>query len=97
MYASHENLESPYVSALYGNFENFPPSLIQVSKDEMLYDDGLRLYEKINRQSHNAHIQTWDGLIHWWHLFQKLIPEANEAVELIVDFIKEIYQKKSML
>ncbi len=95
MYAVNEDLQNPFISALYGDFYEFPTSLIQCSTSEMLYDDGLRLHEKMKNQNINSKLQTWDGLMHWWHLFQKIIPEADEAVNLIVDFINEIYTKRS--
>ena len=94
MYAAGYNKKNSLISPLYGNFKGFPDILIQCSSSEMLYDDSRRLYEKALKNGVNAELQVWDGLIHWWHLFQKLVPEANEAVDKIVDFINEIYQKE---
>jgi acetyl esterase/lipase len=91
MYAGKNDLTIPYISPLYGNFSDFPPTLIQCSTSEMLYDDSLSLHHKLIAANRNSILQEWDGLMHWWHLFQKLIPEANEAVEKIVKYINEIY------
>ncbi len=92
MYAGNEDLTNPLISPLYGNLHDFPSFLLQCSNTEMLYDDSRRMYNKAKEAGVEVELQVWNNLIHWWHLFQRIVPEANEAVERIVDYIKKIYQ-----
>ena len=45
-YAGVSNLEDPYLSPLYGDYEGFPSLLIQVGTYEVLYDDSVCLAKK---------------------------------------------------
>ncbi len=94
MYSGDEDLKNPLVSPLYANLKGLPPMLIQVSNTEMLYDDAIRLAEKAEDAEVDVTLQIWAGLIHWWHLFQKAIPEACEAIEKIAGYINETFEKK---
>lgn len=94
MYATDNPLDDPYISPLYGDFTNLPPLLIQVSDSEMLFDDAVRVTRKARKQGVNVTYQSWEGLIHWWHLFQRVIPEACEAIDKIAEFIDEIFEQE---
>jgi len=94
MYSGDEDLKNPLISPLYANLKGLPPMLIQVSNTEMLYDDAIRLAEKAEEAGVEVTLQIWAGLIHWWHLFQKAIPEACEAIGKISDYINETFEKK---
>ena len=95
MYAGGFPLDNPLISPLYADLRGLSPLLIQVSNTEMLYDDSLRLAEKARKSGVDVTLQEWEGLIHWWHLFQKMIPEAGEAIEKIADYLKEINSRKN--
>ncbi len=86
LYAHTTDLSEPYVSPLYGNLERLPPMLIQASESEVLYDDARRLAEKARTQGVQVTLQTWQGLIHWWHMFRGM-PEAKEAIQKIADYL----------
>jgi acetyl esterase/lipase len=94
MYSGNFPVEHPLISPLYADLRGLPPLLIQVSNSEMLYDDSVRLAAKARKDGVDVTLQEWDGLIHWWHLFQKMIPEACEAIEKISEYLKEINSKK---
>jgi len=93
-YAGKYHMTHSLVSPLYGNFENLPPMLIQISTSEMLYDNAIRLAIKAKKADVQVTLQEWDGLIHWWHLFRSIVPEADEAIHKIAEFIKATFQKK---
>ncbi|OQX97151.1 MAG: hypothetical protein B6I20_13290 [Bacteroidetes bacterium 4572_117] len=87
MYSGGHDVKDPFISPLFGDLSGFPPVLIQASNSEMLYSDALRFSKKAKEEGVNVTLQTWDGLIHWWQIFQRVIPEASEAIEKISDFI----------
>lgn len=94
MYSGNEDITHPQISPLYADLSGLPPMLIQVSNTEMLYDDSVRLAYKAEQAGVEVNLQVWDGLIHWWHLFQNAIPEAGEAIQKIADFINSRFEEK---
>ncbi len=88
MYAAHRLLTNPLISPLYGDLRGLSPILIQVSKDEVLYDDALRLADAARKAGVEVTLQEWDGLIHWWHIFWRMLPEAEEALNQLKDLSK---------
>ncbi len=88
MYTGEYSVDNPRISPLFADFSGFPPLLIQVSDSEMLYDDGIRLAKKAEDAGVEVELQVFEGLMHWWHLFQKTIPEAKEATLKVANYIK---------
>ncbi|MBB3700238.1 alpha/beta hydrolase fold domain-containing protein [Flammeovirga yaeyamensis] len=87
VYAGNKPLKDPMVSPLNGNFSNFPPMLIQTSSNEVLYSDSTRLRDKLMEAKREVTYQEWDGLIHWWQLFWRFIPESEDAINKVCDFL----------
>ncbi len=96
MYAGDHDLKDPYVSPLYADLTGFPPILLQSSDSEMLHDDALRFAKKGRESGVEITLQVWKGLIHWWHLFQRVIPEAGEALDEIVLYIDLLFKSRKM-
>jgi monoterpene epsilon-lactone hydrolase len=69
LYAAGHDLSDPLISPLFGNLAGLPPMLIQASTSEVLYEDANRLYQKAKSFQLEVEFQTWQGLIHWWHMF----------------------------
>ena len=87
-YTKDEEYENPYVSPLFGDFTDFPPTLIQVGENEILYSDALRLYEEMEKQKVKVQFEEYKKM---WHVFQMSpIKKAQEAVENCAEFICEI-------
>lgn len=78
---------SPLVSPLRADLSGLPPTLIQVSASEILYDDARRYVVKAQSQGTDAKLQSWDNLCHVWQAFDTLLPEANQAFDEIAAFL----------
>lgn len=87
-YAGGEDLRSPLVSPLFADLTGLPSMLIQVGDDEILLDDSIRLADSARMAGVDVNLQVWPKLWHVWHLFAGLIPEADEAVRAIADFLE---------
>ncbi len=87
-YASGQDLECPLISPLFGDFEKFPPTYIQVGENEILYSDSTRLYKRMAEAGVLVKIDKFEGMC---HVFQ-MIPfkKAYDAVDRIAEFIFEI-------
>lgn len=88
-YVGDYPLKHPLASPLYGDYKGFPPLLLQVSDAEILYDDSIRLAETARKKGVEVELQVWKGVIHWWHLFWRVLPEGREAIQKISDFIRQ--------
>ena len=80
----------PLVSPLYGDLSGLPPTLIQVSESEMLYDDAHRYVVKALDAGSPATLQGWADLLHVWQMFYPELPEADEAFEQIGKFLAAV-------
>lgn len=80
---------NPVVSPVYGDLSGLPPTLVHASETEMLLDDARRYVNRAVSQGSPARLQTWNHVVHVWHMFYPQLPEAAEAWEEIEKFIAE--------
>ncbi len=83
---------SPLASPLRGNLENLPPVLIHASDSEMLLDNARRYANKAQDAGSPVELKTWPGMVHVWHIFPDILPEADEAFDHIGEFLTRIEQ-----
>lgn len=77
-------------SPLYGDFEGFPTTYIQVGKNEILYEDSASLYKKLEKNGIRTELDVEkDG----WHVYQQMpLPIATRAMKRLAAFVsREIY------
>jgi len=78
---------SPLASPLCGQLHNLPPTLIQVSESELLLDNARRYAEKARAAGSTVELESWPDMVHVWHMFTPLLPEAEEAFDHIGEFL----------
>lgn len=81
-------VNDPEISPLLGDLSNLPPTLIQVSKDEMLFSDSVRYANKAISQKGDVTLQVWPTMVHVFQGFAPNLPEANDALGYVRDFIR---------
>lgn len=81
---------SPKASPLRGKLHNLPPTLIHVSESEILLENAERYAAKARAAGSPVEIETWPDMVHVWHLFTPLLPEAEEAFEHIREFLSRV-------
>jgi acetyl esterase/lipase len=77
----------PETSPLFGHLGGLPPTLIQVSKHEMLYGDAQRYHNKALAEGGDVTLQVWPRLVHVFQGFSEL-PEAHDALDRAAEFVK---------
>ena len=83
-----ELLREPAGSPLFGNFEGFPPTYIQVGDQEILQSDSELLYKKMRQAGVNVTLDVFKGM---WHVFQMSpFKTATEAMDKNAEFIFSI-------
>lgn len=87
-YASGQELDNPLISPLFGDYDGFPPTYIQVGGNEILLDDSVMLYKKLLKANVSVKLDIFKGM---WHVFQMSpFKTAYEAMDKNAEFIYDI-------
>ena len=77
-------------------FNSFPPLLILVGSNEILFDDSKLFYEKIKRLQPDTHMKEYENQVHGWPLIDITSDAAKDAMISMEKFItKTSSQNKS--
>jgi acetyl esterase/lipase len=87
-YLSGADPRHPLASPHHADLTDLPPLLIHVGSDEVLLDDARDLHAHAKAAHVPSTLEVWDGMIHVWHMFRPMLPEADQAIDGIVDFVK---------
>jgi epsilon-lactone hydrolase len=85
-YGSHDP-KDPLVSPVHANFRGLPPMLIHVGDAEILLDDATRVATRAKAAGVDVEIEVWDDMPHVWHVFAKILPEGQQAIDKIGRFV----------
>ena len=83
------NRRDPLAAPLYADLSRLPPLLLIVGTSEVLLDDAVRLHEKAESAGVDCTLEIWEDMIHIWPWFAPFLPEGQQAMEQMGDFIKE--------
>lgn len=78
---------TPLASPLFADLSGLPPVLIQVGTSEVLYDDSTRLADRLIDAGGKATLEPWEEMVHIFQLFAPMLPEGQQAIERIGEFI----------
>ncbi len=67
--------------------DDLPPTLIQVSSAESLYDDAERMAQLLAEAGVPVELEVWDHQVHVFQAAAGLLREADQALDRLVDFI----------
>ena len=86
-YARGQDLSDPCLSPLFGDFTDFPPTLIQAGTNEILLSDSVRLRDRLIQAAVPCRLEVWSDL---WHVFQ-MFPskKAAAALQSVARFLLE--------
>lgn len=79
----------PLVSPIYADLSGLPPLLIQVGTSEVLLSDAQRLAARAKAAGVDVTLEEWEEMIHVWHFFAFMLPEGQQAIERIGEFVRE--------
>ena len=86
-YARDQELTSPMLSPLFGDFRGFPPTLIQAGSNELLLSDSVRLRDRMQAAGVPCRLEVWSDM---WHVFQMFpIKKAGQAMASVGRFLLE--------
>jgi len=88
-YLGNTDPRTPLASPLYADLTGLPPLLIQVGTAECLFDDAARLADRARAAGVDVILEPWDDMIHMWHSFAAILPEGQQAIDRIGEFIRQ--------
>ena len=77
----------PLASPIFGSFEDFPPMLIHASRTDILYDDSVRLAERVREADGRLTVRHWADETHVWERMNT--PGARESIRIAAEFIRK--------
>ncbi len=89
LYHGSAGVRDPLVSPLYADLSGLPPTLIQVGENEVLLDDSTRLAERAKTAGVDVTLEVWPDMIHVWHFFASILPEGQQGVDRIGEYVRE--------
>lgn len=89
MYLAGQDPRTPLAAPLYADLHGLPPLLIQVGTAETLLDDSLRLADKARAAGVAVTLEPWEDMIHVWQAFAALLPEGQQAIDRIGNFVRQ--------
>jgi epsilon-lactone hydrolase len=87
-YLSGQDPCTPLASPLYADLRGLPPLLVHVGTAETLLDDATRLAERARAAGVAVDLEAWDDMIHVWHAFAPLLPEADDGVARVGEWVR---------
>lgn len=88
-YVAGSDPKTPLCSPIHADLKGLPPLLVHVGTRETLYDDSTRLVAKAKEAGVEVTFEPWEDMIHVWHFFAPMLPEANDANLRIGEFFRE--------
>ena len=80
---------NPYVSPAYGDFSGLPRCLILCGGNEILLSDSEDLAVKAEAAGIDIELSIWPTMFHDWWLFGRFIPETNQCLTKVSQWLSE--------
>ena len=90
IYSSNYPMDNPYISPLkYDNsLSAFPPTMLVVDKDEVLYDDSVYFAKKIDNYGVECILYIYKNTFHAFPITGLTVPEGRRVLCDTIDFLK---------
>lgn len=80
----------PEASPALADFEGFPPMLVQVGGAEVLRSEIEGFAARARAHGASVRLEVYAGMIHAWHGFGAVLPEAHRAFRSVRRFVDEL-------
>jgi acetyl esterase/lipase len=95
-YVGDADPKNPLASPLYADLHNLPPMLIHVGKNEVLFDDSVRLADRAAAALTPVVLKVWPVVHHCWQMMWPRLPEARRSIQEAVAFIESVRPAESL-
>jgi phosphinothricin tripeptide acetyl hydrolase len=87
-YLAGQDPRAPLASPIYADLKGLPPLFVHVGGREVLLDDATRLVDRARADGVDVTLEIEEEMIHVWHAFATLMPEADEGVRRVAEFLR---------
>jgi acetyl esterase/lipase len=87
-YLAGASPREPLASPLFADLHALPPILLHVGTAETLLDDSTRFAARARAAGVDVSLEVWEEMIHVWHTFSPLLPEADRAIAGIGGYLR---------
>lgn len=91
IYVANSEAQNPYISPIFGDFNDFPPTFITCDYSETLYADAKALYEKCAQNGIPVEMIVIKGAFHAFATIGTGTPETKQILEENIAFMKKYY------
>lgn len=88
-YLGGGDARAPLASPLFADLRHLPPLLVHVGTAETLLDDSTRFTERARAAGVDVTLEVFEDMVHVFHAFGFLLPEARTANAQIGAFLRE--------
>ena len=85
-YLNGRSPTDPVASPMFGGFDGFPPTLIHASRGDILYDDAVRVADKMRDAGADLTVRLWTEETHVWERMHTA--KAKQSILLAAEFIR---------
>jgi monoterpene epsilon-lactone hydrolase len=78
LYANGHDLKNPYLSPVYGDFRNFPPTILTAGTRDLFLSNTVRVHRALRRAGVEADLNVYEGMSHAQYAGPGM-PEAREV------------------
>ncbi|MGQ4807968.1 Monoterpene epsilon-lactone hydrolase [Candidatus Entotheonellaceae bacterium PAL068K] len=89
LYLGGKSPQAPLASPIHADLCGLPPLFVQVGAIETLLDDANALTERAKAAGVEVELEVWDDMPHVWQLFAPILPEGQQAIARIGDFLRK--------
>ena len=86
LYANGHDLKDPFISPIYGDFKDFPPTILTSGTRDLFLSNTVRTHRKLRRAGVVADLNVYEGQSHAQYGFDVNAPETKEAFTDIANF-----------
>jgi acetyl esterase/lipase len=89
LYANGHDLREPYLSPLFADLSNFPPTILTTGTRDLLLSDNVRFHRALRAAGVDAELHVWEAASHGGFLGRA--PEDAERNEEIRRFMNRLW------
>jgi acetyl esterase/lipase len=86
LYAGGADLSHPYLSPLFGDFGDFPPTFLQSGTRDLFLSNAVRMQRALRRENVDAELHVFEAMPHGG--FQGNTPEDRDLAAEVSRFVK---------
>lgn len=86
LYANGHDLKDPFLSPIYGEIHNFPPTLLVTATRDLFLSNTIRMHWKLKQAGIPTELIVFEGLSHAQYLMSLNAPENQQYFKEISQF-----------